>query len=59
MYGVSGEKRPIFVESDAVLYNIGDPIIGGCHLFSTIVRDRVVQLCPPARPYIKSPSKGF
>jgi hypothetical protein len=25
MYGVAGEKRPIFVESDAFLYNLGDP----------------------------------
>jgi hypothetical protein len=25
MYGVTGEKRPIFVESDAFLYNLGDP----------------------------------
>jgi hypothetical protein len=25
MYGVAGEKRPIFVESDASLYNLGDP----------------------------------
>jgi hypothetical protein len=27
MYGVAGEKRPIFVESDAFLHNLGDPII--------------------------------
>ncbi len=27
MYGVTGEKRPIFVESDAFLYNLGDPNI--------------------------------
>ncbi len=26
MYGVAGETRPIFVESDAFLYNLGDPI---------------------------------
>jgi hypothetical protein len=25
MYGVVGETRPIFVESDAFLYNLGDP----------------------------------
>ncbi len=25
MYDVAGEKRPIFVESDALLYNLGDP----------------------------------
>jgi hypothetical protein len=26
MYGVAGKKRPIFVESDAFLYNlVGDP----------------------------------
>ncbi len=25
MYGVAGKKRPIFVESDAFLYNPGDP----------------------------------
>ncbi len=25
MYGVAGEKRPIFVESDAFLYNLFDP----------------------------------
>jgi hypothetical protein len=28
MYGVAGEKRPIFSESDAFLYNICDPNIG-------------------------------
>jgi hypothetical protein len=27
MYGVAGEKRPIFYESDAFLYNLGDPNI--------------------------------
>ncbi len=27
MYGVIGEKRPISVESDAFLYNLGDPTI--------------------------------
>ncbi len=26
MYGVAGEKRTIFVESDAFLYDLGDPI---------------------------------
>ncbi len=25
MYGVTGEKRPIFYESDAFLYGPGDP----------------------------------
>ncbi len=25
MYGATGEKRPIFSESDAFLYNLGDP----------------------------------
>ena len=25
MYGVAGQKRPIFVESDDFLYNLGDP----------------------------------
>ena len=25
MYGVAGEKRPIFSESDAFLHNLGDP----------------------------------
>jgi hypothetical protein len=28
MYGVAGEKRPIFSESDAFLYNLDDPTIG-------------------------------
>ncbi len=28
MYGAAGEKRPIFVESDAFLYNLVDPTIG-------------------------------
>ncbi len=27
MYGVAGEKRPIFLESDASLYNLDDPSI--------------------------------
>ncbi len=27
MYGVTGEKHRIFVESDAFLYNLGDPTI--------------------------------
>ena len=27
MYGVAGEKRPIFYESDAFLHNLVDPII--------------------------------
>ncbi len=26
MYGVTGEKRSIFVKSDAFLYNLSDPI---------------------------------
>ncbi len=25
MYGVAGEKRPIFLESDASLYTLDDP----------------------------------
>jgi hypothetical protein len=33
MYGVAGEKRPIFVESDAFLYNLGDPSIIGFFLY--------------------------
>jgi hypothetical protein len=40
MYGVAGEKRPIFVESDAFLYNLGDPTIvkTRCHwLYDYIV----------------------
>jgi hypothetical protein len=28
MYGVAGERRSIFVESDDFLYNLGDPNIG-------------------------------
>jgi hypothetical protein len=28
MYGVAGEKRPIFLESDAFSYNLDDPTIG-------------------------------
>ncbi len=28
MYAVAGEKRPIFSESDAFLYNLGDPTVG-------------------------------
>ncbi len=27
MYGVAGEKRPIFSESDACLHNLDDPTI--------------------------------
>jgi hypothetical protein len=27
MYDVAGEKRPIFVESDAFLHNLGDPTL--------------------------------
>ncbi len=27
MYGVTEEKRPIFSESDAFLYNLGDPTL--------------------------------
>jgi hypothetical protein len=27
MYGVAGEKRPIFLESDAFSYNLDDPSI--------------------------------
>ena len=47
MYGVAGEKRP-----DAFLYNIDDPTY-------TVCRNRVVQLCPPARPYIKKSFEGI
>jgi hypothetical protein len=25
MYGVAGEQRPIFLESDAFVYNLADP----------------------------------
>ncbi len=28
MYGAAGEKRPIFVESDALLSNLGNPNLG-------------------------------
>ncbi len=28
MYGVTGEKRPIFVESDSFVYNLVDPTLG-------------------------------
>jgi hypothetical protein len=28
MYDVAGEKRQISVESDAFLYNLGDPTLG-------------------------------
>jgi hypothetical protein len=31
MYGAAGEKRPIFVESDAFLYNRVDPIYSSIH----------------------------
>jgi hypothetical protein len=44
MYGVAGEKRPIFVESDSFLYNLGDP---------SISRVRVVGCLSPAISYIK------
>jgi hypothetical protein len=33
MYGVAGEKRSIFVESDAFVHNLDDPTIRrGCDL---------------------------
>ncbi len=32
MYGVAGEKRPIFLESDAFLYNLDDPTLGSPRL---------------------------
>ena len=35
MYGVAGENRPIFVESDAFLYNLGDPTIWYQNLMRT------------------------
>ncbi len=28
MYGVAGEKRPIFSESEACLHNLDDPTLG-------------------------------
>ena len=47
MYGVTGEKRSIFVESDAFLYNLCDPAI----LVST--KFHYFEIVPPASPYIK------
>jgi hypothetical protein len=38
MYGVAGEKRPIFAESNAFLYNIGDPSSNKLHsVFSGVL----------------------
>jgi hypothetical protein len=34
MYGVAGENSPICVESDAFLYNLGDPTVCVCVLFA-------------------------
>ena len=53
MYDVAGEKRPIFSESDAFLYNLGDPILERydtgtsdnditCEM-STLIAERLVQ----------------
>jgi hypothetical protein len=49
MYGAAGEHRPMFLESDAFLYNIDDPEY----------RDSVVQLYPPLSPYIKNSFEGI
>jgi hypothetical protein len=35
MYGVEGEKRPIFLESDAFLYNLDDPTLVRSSFFPT------------------------
>ncbi len=53
MYGVTGEKRPIFVESDAFLYNLCDPAI----LVST--KFHYFEIVPPASPYIIIPPGGI
>ncbi len=47
MYGVAGEKRPIFSELDAFLYNLGDPSIGSEKLVKKrpIWRRQVDFLC--------------
>ena len=37
MYGVAGEKRPIFYESDAFLYNLGDPTVSRVSVVETFI----------------------
>ena len=37
MYGVAGERRPIFVESDTFLYSLGDPTIWTYHQRPTLL----------------------
>ncbi len=32
MYGVAGEKRPIFLESDAFSYNLDNPTYDAVHM---------------------------
>jgi hypothetical protein len=53
MYGVAVEKRPIFVESDDFLYNLGDPNIRN-NIGST--RLRCFEILLSVNSYIKIPS---
>jgi hypothetical protein len=48
MYDVAGEKRPIFLESDAFSYNLDDPSIRKRPIQKKIGR------FSPATPYIRS-----
>jgi hypothetical protein len=60
MYGVAGEKRPIFLESDAFLYNLDDPTLGSVSWVRTCnIRVRVVGYVSPAISYIKIRSGAY
>jgi hypothetical protein len=37
MYGVAGEKRPIFLESDAFSYNLDDPTKSSVRIVETFI----------------------
>jgi hypothetical protein len=42
MYGVAGERRPIFLESDAFSYDLDDPTLS--HFTITVIISHVMLL---------------
>jgi hypothetical protein len=52
MYGVAGEKRPIFLESDAFLYNLNDPTLVVSTMF------HYLKKVPTASIYRENPKIG-
>jgi hypothetical protein len=53
MYGATGEKRPIFVESDAFVYNLGDPNYSRVRVVGYRENPKIGNYPSSACPYVK------